>query len=91
MENNEPMMDAVVIDTDLDGVEEAGRVLAGLAKCIGGMLRAMDEASAPEQLPGAKLEQLVADAEKALHIGVVACRLMADVFGGEGHGAAADG
>lgn len=91
MENNEPMMDTVVIDTDLDGVEEAGRVLAGLAKYIGGMLRAMDEASAPEQLPEAKLERLVADTEKALHIGVVACRLMADLFGGEGRGAAADG
>lgn len=60
MENNEPMMDAVVIGTDLDGVEEAGRVLAALAGSIGDILLA-------------------------------ACRFMADIFGGEEHGAATDG
>ena len=91
MENNEPMMDAVVIGTDLDGVEEAGRVLVALAGSIGDILRAMHAASKPGQLPEADVQQVAASTEKALHIGAVACRFMADIFRGEEHGAATDG
>lgn len=91
MENNEPMMDVVVIGTDLDDVEEAGRALAALAGSIGDILRAMHAASEPGQLPEADVEQVAADTEKALRIGAVACRFIADIFGGGEHGAATDG
>ena len=90
MENNEANVKITEIRTNAMGIQEAGRALAALAGSIGDILRAMHAATKPGQLPDGDVEQVVADAEKALHIGAAVCMFAGEIMSGDEHEDAED-